>query len=75
MSFVVFVECFGRFIVRVVYFFCCVVGVVRSFFYKCKWRYGLIVEGEESFFYIIKYFGFFIFIFFNDIVLYNDVGV
>lgn len=31
----------------------------QEFFYKCKWRHGLIVEEEKSSFNVIKYFGLF----------------
>lgn len=75
MSPVALAECLGRFIARAVHFSCCVVGAVRSFFYKCKWRHGLIVEGEESFFHVIKYFGLLTPTSPNDTVSHNDAGV
>lgn len=57
MSPVALAECLGRFIAQAVHFSCCVVGAVRSFFYKCKWRYELIVEEVKGSFNVIKYFG------------------
>lgn len=51
MSPVALAECLRRFIAQVVHFSCCVVGAVRNFFfffYKCKWRHGLIAERKRA---------------------------
>lgn len=69
MSPVALAECLERFIAQAVHFSCCVVGAVRSFFYKCKWRHGLIVEEEKSSFNVIKYFGLFSPTSLNDAIL------
>lgn len=42
----------------------------QEFFYKCKWRHGLIVEEEKSSFNVIKYFGLFSPTSLNDTILF-----
>lgn len=70
MSPVALAECLERFIAQAVHFSCFVVGAVRSFFYNCKWRHGLIVEEEKSSFNVIKYFSLFNHTFLSDTILF-----
>lgn len=74
MSPVALAECLERFIAQDVHFSCFVVGAVRSFFYNCKWRHGLIGKEEKGSFNVIKDFSLFNHTFLNDTILCNDVG-
>lgn len=70
MSPVALAECLQRFIVQAVHFSCGVVGAVRRFFYKCKWRHELIVREGKSSFNVIKHFRLFNHTFLNDTILF-----